>query len=189
MKKVCLDTNILVWYIKRQATDGQEGFISKADYLFEYFERNNITLVIPSIVLAELLGSVDDEDKRNEYFDYMNSNFDIAQYDIVSSRWYADLRVKLSKTNAKEYAHKNNIPKCMMTNDYNICAVALSSGCDAIFSHNLKDFEKFIDHQIPIYTLDYVDKLKAQDEEFAKRQTPVSSQISFFDGLNEDEEE
>lgn len=189
MKKVCLDTNILVWYIKRQATTGQEGFIPKADYLFEYFERKNIIVVIPSLVLAELLGNVEDEDKRDEYFDYMSSNFDIAQYDIVSSRYYADLRAKLTKTNAKEYAKKNNIPKCMMTNDYNISAVALSSGCDAIFSHNLKDFEKFIDHQIPIYTLDYVDKLKEQDEEFAKRQTPVSLQMNFLDNLEEDEEE
>lgn len=188
MKKVCVDTNILVWYIKRLATKGQEDYIQKADYLFEYFEKKNITIVIPSIVLAELLGSMEDEDIRDHYFDYMNENFEIAQYDIVSARIYADLRVKLSETNAKSYAHENNIPKCMMINDYNICAVALSSGCDAIFSHNLKDFEKFIDHQIPIFTLDYVDKLKAEDEEFEKRQTSVSRQFSFLSELTEEEE-
>ncbi|CAZ98718.1 type II toxin-antitoxin system VapC family toxin [Zobellia galactanivorans] len=189
MKKVCLDTNILVWYIKRQATKGQEGFIPKVDYLFKHFEKKNITIVIPSIVLAELLGSVADEDKRDEYFDYLNSNFEIAQYDIVSSRQYADLRAKLSKKNAKQYANKKSVPKCMMINDYNICAVALSSGCDAIFSHNLKDFEKFIDHRIPIYTLDYVDKLKKEEEKITKRQLSQSNQFSLLNDLPDFQED
>lgn len=163
MKKVCVDTNMLIWYIKRQCTPGQEDCLDKADYLFNYLERNKITVVVPSVVVAELLGNVVDEDEREEYFDYIAENFEIAQHDVLSARKYAELRVKLSTVNAKQYLSQNNIPKCQITNDYNICSVAISSGCDTIFSHNIKHFEKFADHQIKILTLHDVDELKASE--------------------------
>tara|TARA_R110002020_G_scaffold259768_3_gene473891 strand:+ start:42512 stop:43093 length:582 start_codon:yes stop_codon:yes gene_type:complete len=187
MKKVCVDTNILIWYIKRQCTAGQEENLDKAAYLFKHFEENNIIVVIPSLVIAELLGNVEDEDEREEYFDYINSNFDVAQHDIVSARKYIELRLKLSKTNAKSYAKSNGVPKCQMTNDYNICSVALSSECDAVFSHNLKDFEKFADHQIPILTLDYVDVLKSQ--ETSHKPINYDPQGDLFDDFTDDVEE
>jgi predicted nucleic acid-binding protein len=179
MKKVCVDTNMLVWYIKGQCTKGQEDYLHKARFLFEYFEKNNILIVIPSLAVAELLGSVTDDDKREEYFDFMSSNFEIAQHDISSARKYAELRIKLTEKNAISYAKSNGIPKCQITNDYNICSVAISSGCDAIFSHNLKDFESFADHQIPIYTLDYVDFLKTKESK--DNYLANNSQVKLFD--------
>lgn len=187
MKKVCVDTNMLVWYVKRSFTKGQEDFLEKADYLFEYFEKNNIQVVIPSIAVAELLGSVEDEEERGEYFDFMSNNFEIIQHDILSAKVYAELRVKLSKSNAKSYASSQNIPKCMMTNDYNICSMAISSGCDAIFSHNLKHFEKFADHKIPIYDLNYVEDLKVIQTEYVgyRKEYGDPSQTSLIDQLNE----
>lgn len=165
MKKVCVDTNMLIWYIKRQCTKGQEDYLDKADYLFNYLEKNDIQIVIPSVVVAELLGNVEDEDEREKYFDYISENFEIAQHDVVSARRFVGLKVKLLKTNAEQYRKQNNIPKCQITNDQNICCVALSSGCDTIFSHNLKDFEKFANHEINILTLDYVDTLKMEEEQ------------------------
>ena len=63
MKKVCVDTNILIWYIKKECTKGQEDMLEKAEYLFDYFERSEILIVIPSLVVAELLGNVEDEEK------------------------------------------------------------------------------------------------------------------------------
>lgn len=182
---------MLIWYIKRQCTAGQEDFLDKAEYLFKHFEENNIIVVIPSLAVGELLGTVEDDDEREEYFDYINANFEIAQHDIVSARKFVELRLKLTKTNAKSYAKSNGIPKCQMTNDYNICAVAIAHGCDAIFSHNLKDFENFADHQIPIYTLDYADYLKRE----AEKSVPQSSQVRMFnddfsnaDNSNKEEE-
>lgn len=186
MKKVCVDTNMLIWYIKRQCTQGQEDCLVKAEYLFNYFQDKNIEVVIPSLVVAELLGNVEDEDEREGYFDYMSENFQIAQHDVLSARKFAELRLKLTKANEANYA-KGNTPKCQITNDYNICSVALSSGCDAIFSHNLKDFEKFVEHQIPIYTLDYVEELKRQDEAFKLSQRNNNIQVSLFH--NQDKED
>lgn len=182
---------MLIWYVKRQCTAGQEDCLDKAEYLFNYFEKNNIIVVIPSLAVGELLGNVEDDEEREEYFDYINSNFEIAQHDIVSARKFVELRLKLTRANAQSYAKSIGVPKCQMTNDYNICAVAIAHGCDAIFSHNLKDFERFADHQIPIYTLDYVDYLKSEAERF----NPQSSQITmsfedrFFNTDNLDEEE
>ena len=185
MKKVCVDTNILIWYIKKECTKGQEDMLEKAEYLFDYFERSEILIVIPSLVVAELLGNVEDEEKREEFFDYITANFEIAQHDIVSARKYIKLRLELSKKNAKSYASSNGIPKCQMINDYNICSVAISSGCDAIFSHNLQDFEKFANHEIDIFTLDYVDELKAQARQSIKLLRKNPDQTSLLDDLEE----
>ncbi|MCF6133443.1 type II toxin-antitoxin system VapC family toxin [Flavobacterium wongokense] len=192
MKRVCVDTNMLIWYIKRQCTEGQEDCLVKAEWLFNYFERKKIDVVIPSIVVAELLAHVEDEEEREGYFDFINDNFEVAQHDIRSARKYVKLMQQLIANNAGDYAKDKGVKKFQLTNDYNICSVALSSDCDAIFSHNLKDFEQFANHQIPIFTLDYVDVLK-REEEAEDLASPKSKhnpdQVNIFDIFNDDDDE
>jgi predicted nucleic acid-binding protein len=184
MKKVCVDTNMLIWYIKKQCTQGQEDCLEKAEYLFDYLSSKGITTVIPSIVLAELLGTVDDDDLRETYFDFISANFEIVQFDILSSRKFIELKVKQQRNNADIYAKGGSKAKCEITNDQNICASAIASGCDTIFSHNLKDFEKFAGGQIQILTLDYVEVLKRE-----AANNPRPEQVSLFDFAKDDDED
>ena len=192
MKRVCVDTNMLIWYIKRQCSEGQEDFLDKAEWLFKYFERKKIDVVIPSLVVAELLAHVENDEEREGYFDYINTHFEIAQHDIKSARKYVQLMQQLIANNANDYAKDKGVKRFQLTNDYNICSVALSSDCDAIFSHNLKDFEQFANHQIPIYTLDYVNILK-EEEEAENLANPKSKhnpeQVNLFDLMNDDDED
>jgi len=39
MKKVCLDTHILIWGVKGESTPGQEDMISKAKQFFKWLEN------------------------------------------------------------------------------------------------------------------------------------------------------
>lgn len=159
MKKVCVDTNMLIWHLKRQATKGQEGNIEKSDRLFAYFQKKGIIIVVPSLVVGELMCNVTDEDERERIFDFISSHFEIVPHDTKAARVFSRLRITLDRNTIKEHADQNNIPKCRMVNDHNICAVAIASDCNAIFSHNLKDFDKFNNGEIPIYTLDFVDTI------------------------------
>lgn len=177
---------MLVWYVKREATIGQESFIAKADELFNYFESEKIRVVVPSLVVGELMCNVADETKREEIFDFISDNFEIIQHDVLSAREFARLRISSDRESAKAYANSNSIPKCRMINDHNICAVALSNKCDAIFSHNLKDFEKFNNGEIPIYTLDYVDTIKANNDRERQRLGNIQIQLELPETLKFD---
>ncbi len=162
MKKVCVDTNMLVWYVKRTATDGQEENVEKADILFQYFIDKKIKVVVPSLVVGELMCNVPDDEEREKIFDFIQESFEIIQHDVLSAREFSRLRITLDRKAAKIFAKEAEIPNCRMLNDHNICAVAMSNNCDAIFSHNLKDFDKFNNGEIPIYTLDFVEVIKAE---------------------------
>ncbi len=164
MKKVCLDTNILVWGVKETANAGQEINIPRAKFLFEYFDAKKITVVIPSLVLGELLSNVTDVDEAERIFDYISANFEILQHDVLSARVFARKRIQLDAKNIKQYLQENHVPKCRMINDLNICSMAIASECDGIFTNNLRDFQKFMDGEIPIYDIEHSDVLKAQLE-------------------------
>lgn len=184
MKKVCLDTNILVWGVKETANAGQEKNIPRAKFLFEYFDAKKITVIVPSLVLGELMGNVTDDDEREKIFDYISKNFQVVMHDTVASIEFAKMRVSLDAKNIKQYANTNSIPKCRMINDYNICSVAVADGCDAIFTHNLKDFEKFIDGKMPIYDIEHSDVLKAQFDAENESQKPPPAQGDLFEYLH-----
>ncbi len=59
---VCLDTNVLIWGIKQEATPGQEHMIDRAINFFQWFENERAHIVIPAIVLAEFLMRVPVDD-------------------------------------------------------------------------------------------------------------------------------
>lgn len=165
MKKVCIDTDILGWFVKKEASDIQKANIEKSEFLFKWFEEKKINVVIPSIVVAETLSNVLEEFKREEICDYINDNFEVLQFDIISARIFAEIQIgKAKKREAlSEYRAKNEVPKCKMKNDWNIASIALSNNCDAIFSNNKKDFVKFLEKDIiPIFDLEFVDSKKAE---------------------------
>lgn len=51
----CIDSNIIIWGIKKQATDGQEEMIKRAEQFFLHADEYDDIILIPSIVLAEIL--------------------------------------------------------------------------------------------------------------------------------------
>lgn len=173
MRKACIDTNILGWFVKGYTSDDDEVKLEKSRFLFEWLEEQQVNVVIPSLVVGEMMSDVEDEGERERISDFVSANFEVLQHDIMSARQFAGMRIELDKKNVKQYRHQNNVPKCRMINDYNICSVALSNNCDVIFTNNTKDFEVFLNDKIPVFSLDYVDIIKKdiadkEDEEKLK---------------------
>ena len=94
MNRICIDTDILGWAIKGYTSDGDDSKIEKARQLIKYFKDEKSTILIPSIVVGELMSDVSDEDERERISDYISENFYVAQYDIITARIFADIRVK-----------------------------------------------------------------------------------------------
>ena len=164
MNRVCIDTDILGWAIKGYTSDGQDQKIVKAKQLIEFLSQEKITVLIPSIVVAELLSDVEDEDEREKICDYLSKYFFVLQFDIVTARVFAEIRIKKAKEKQqlKEHRNKNNVPRCKMKNDWNICAIALSNRCDTIFTNNVDDFQAFAGDLINVKSLDFVDEIMEQ---------------------------
>lgn len=170
MKKICVDTDIFGWFVKKTSNEGQEDNITKAEWLFNWFFEEKIKVVIPSLVVAEILSGVHDEDKREEISDFICDNFEILQFDIISARIFSDIQIEKYRGNGKErlqqYRNQNSVPSCAMKNDWSIASCAISNNCQAIFTNNSRDYKKFVgEDRLQIYDLSFVDEKKKEIEE------------------------
>ncbi len=59
---VCLDTHVIIWGIKEEASPGQENMVQRAKSYIRHQVNQGVNLMIPAPVVAEALirGEVDD---------------------------------------------------------------------------------------------------------------------------------
>ena len=59
---VCLDTHVIIWGIKEEASPGQENMVQRAKSYIRHQVNQGVDLMIPAPVVAEALirGEVDD---------------------------------------------------------------------------------------------------------------------------------
>lgn len=153
-KKVCVDSNVLGWYVKGYATSGQEVYILKARLLFKKYQDDNVIIFIPSIVVAEVINDVSDPAKRDEILTFISENFEVGSFDIICSAEYATLFNEMSEKSFSTYRDENNVPKWKMKEDWMIAVEAKINNCSEIITHNKKDFKAFIGDYLPIFDLD-----------------------------------
>lgn len=153
-KKVCVDSNVLGWFIKGYASNGQEGYILKARLLFKKYFEEQVIIFVPSIVVAEVIKDVSDPNKRDEILTFISENFEVGSFDIICSAEYATLFNEMSEKSFSTYRDENNVPKWKMKEDWMIAVEAKINNCSEIITHNKKDFKNFIGDYIPVYDLD-----------------------------------
>lgn len=136
----CVDANILIWRLKRNASEGQEDMIKRADHLFEWFDKNNHNVLVPTVVLAEILAP-EPLEKYPVFMEMFTKNFMIAPFDTMAATRYAHLFThKIESIKAK--SDENGISHQKMKIDHLIVACALAHGASAIYStdNGLKTF-------------------------------------------------
>lgn len=85
MSFVYLDTQILVWGIKKEATPGQEEMIAKAEDFLEWIDKSSIQVAIPSVVFGELLLRVPEEKHGEVWAEIGERNFIVHPYDALAA--------------------------------------------------------------------------------------------------------
>lgn len=122
MIKYLLDTNIVIYVLKRRPTE-----------VLEIFNKNANRMAISSITLSELIyGSEKSQnvDKNLEAIEEFISHLDVLPYDAKASQHYGQIKVTLEK--------KGEI---IGENDIHIAAHAISQGL-ILVSNNLKEFRR-----------------------------------------------
>ena len=122
MIKYLLDTNIVIYVLKRRPTE-----------VLEIFNKNANRMAISSITLSELIyGSEKSQnvDKNLEAIEEFISHLDVLPYDAKASQHYGQIKATLEK--------KGEI---IGENDIHIAAHAISQGL-ILVSNNLKEFRR-----------------------------------------------
>ena len=148
----CIDSNIIVWGIKKQATRGQEEMIARAEKFFARADEYGDYIVVPTIVLAEILAP-EPPTIRAKYLEIINSAFIVAPFDSRAALKYAEMlhgRVDEIKT----IATNTDTTRQRMKADHMIIATAIVNNANCIYSTDkgLKAFSNgYIDvNELPI---------------------------------------
>lgn len=86
----CVDTQVLIWGIKRQSTPNRVAMIERAEFFIEECRRTKTIIMIPSVVLAEFLAGYSAID-RPEIEKRVAANFFIAPFDAPAAAIAADI--------------------------------------------------------------------------------------------------
>jgi len=139
---VCVDTHVLIWGIKKEASPGQEAMIPRAERYLENLESEGATIMVPAVVLAEVLAKVPLEShpvimgRMGECF--VAHPFDAEAALEYSHIWYEwEKRKPLSEIPESELSNEQKDSyKRHIKADFMIMATAIVGGASLIVSHD-----------------------------------------------------
>ena len=147
MSLVSLDTNILIWAIKKQASPGQEEMIPKANNLLERISRSNQRAMVSTIVVSELLMNVN-PDSIPVMTSVIEKTFMVVPFDIQSAMMFA--RIWQEKNGAIEELKQSGIGRQQLKADCLIVASAIARKAICIYSND-KGLQKFAEGFIDVF--------------------------------------
>lgn len=145
---ICIDSQIIVWGIKKQSSIGQEDMVLKAEAFFRWIDDSKHDVIIPTIVVAEVIAKEPTE-IRASYLEILNKSFIITNFDTRAALKYADLLYGRFKE-VKDVAAEIGVERQRMKADHMIIATAIANGANRIYSYDsgIKSFSTgFIDVQ------------------------------------------
>jgi tRNA(fMet)-specific endonuclease VapC len=122
MLKYLLDTNIVIYVLKRRPKE-----------VLEIFNRNASRMAISSITLSELIFGAEKSpnvDKNLEAIEEFVSHLDVLPYDAKASQQYGQIKAALEKRG-----------EIIGENDIHIAAHAISQGL-ILVTNNLREFKR-----------------------------------------------
>lgn len=131
---LAIDSQIIIWGIKKQSTDGQEDMIERAENFFSWVDNNNHEILIPTIVIAEIL-TPETIETRSTYIELFNKSFIVANFDMRCTLKYAQL-LHGRKEEIKGIMKENEIARQKMKADHLIIACALAHSAKCIYSYD-----------------------------------------------------
>lgn len=144
MAIVCLDSNILVWGIRKDSTPGQEAKIKFAEELFSNIADEKHSIIIPAICVAEASIGVTDRQDAGLFIKKLQQVSIIKPFDALCALRYYDVynqhANKMPDWQANEGCRRINL-----ATDIKILATALANRADILYTDNLGDFNRIAD--------------------------------------------
>jgi predicted nucleic acid-binding protein len=151
MNLVCFDTNIIIWGVKRQATPGQEENIEKAEFLISMCDENDIKIMVPAVVVAEILCALEPR-FHGAVSELMQRRFIVLPFDTRAALHFADIW-----RNKRQSRQESGMSRHEMKADFMITAIAVAGGASCIYSED-PGLKKFAQDYIDVKSLPPVQK-------------------------------
>jgi predicted nucleic acid-binding protein len=161
MPLVAFDSNICIWCIKHQCTEGQEQEMNKAIQLANLLSKANYEILIPIPVVTELLSSIPDPDERIKLYKKMQSSFQIGMFDEKAAIILAEILNYHFIASNKSY-QQLGLSKTPLKYDALLIAIAKASGAEALYAHD-KGCRSTAAHFLSVLNLDERPRSIVQD--------------------------
>lgn len=135
-KKVSLDTQIVIWGIKKESSPNRIGMIEKSTKFIQQLEKQNARVILPAIVIAEMLSNVPKEDYE-KIINCIVKNFQVQPFDyktalIYASQFYETKTQRTTGTsNLNEPGAREKIKADLM-----VVACAKAAGVGVLYSED-----------------------------------------------------
>jgi predicted nucleic acid-binding protein len=135
MDLACLDTQILVWGLKEQATEVQQDMIPKAKAFLRHLDNKGTRVLVPALVVAELLMPVPPE-QHAIVTNLFERSFMIGDFNLRASSFFA--RIWRSKIGDGTVASLQAVGvfRAELRTDCLIVATAVAHGASCIYSND-----------------------------------------------------
>lgn len=136
VKKICLDSQILIWGIKNESIKNRDHMKEKATNLISSLAKNSsFTIIVPSVVIMELLMPCPLIDHIN-IIKEINSRFNPTPFDVAAAKAAAHVwQSKQSDSTINQLKIGGTI-KSKIKVDCQIIGTAISRNMDCICSED-----------------------------------------------------
>lgn len=130
---VCLDTMILIWGVKKEATAGQEMRIKDAEAFLKNLEDEGAEVIIPAPVMSEILVRVP-ENKLESVAEYVGSHFRVMPFDSACAVVAAKLRQTIEGNGVRKELQEAGRNWREVKIDIQVAAVAIVHRATCLYS-------------------------------------------------------
>lgn len=135
MPLVAFDSNICIWCIKEECTQGQEQEMNRAIALRKLLTSAGFDVLIPLPVVTELLSNIGDGGDRLHFFNEIKRTFQIGEFDAKASLLLAEILNHHYQGTNRAYKELG-ITKVALKYDALLVAISKSSGAECLFAHD-----------------------------------------------------
>ncbi|MFP4106001.1 MAG: type II toxin-antitoxin system VapC family toxin [Phycisphaerae bacterium] len=125
----CIDTMVLVWWIREECSAGQQEMVKRAQWLMESFDEEQTSVIISTITEAEFLRGSSEQERRAQsrilHETFLVKPFDSIAANLIGTHFPRNWR-------PDDYQGRRTAMKADML----IVATAVAAGADVLYSHD-----------------------------------------------------
>jgi predicted nucleic acid-binding protein len=134
-KVVCLDTQILIWGLKKQAKPEQQDEIAKAEYFLKKCDEEKTAIIIPSVVIAELLAGIPLAE-HGAFLGLVNKRFMIASFDLPAAAIYGEYFESWRAAHPDSSFREEGFSRVKFKVDHMILAIAVTRDANCLYTND-----------------------------------------------------
>lgn len=127
-----VDTNLLIWGVRGAVDSSGRNLTERSQALFSDLRARKITVMVPSVVLAEYLRG-QGSDKQSRAREVFGRNYFIAPFDARAAMIAAEL---WDASNPHAIKEEHEVEGPSMRADYKIVATAIAHGATRIYAND-----------------------------------------------------